>query len=115
MMLVSVSTICAEQELHIVPTDTSVQQCIASGVGLVMFSIAVSVILTFGIAPNLLRRGAVLKQLEDQEVCVVVWSFLPLVVCSCLPLVANLVTSTCPMHPLNTGTGRAGYRAGGGG
>lgn len=69
MVLVSVNTICAEQELHIMPGDTSVQQCTAAGVGLVMFSIAISVLLTFGIAPSLLRKGAALKQLEDQAVC----------------------------------------------
>lgn len=67
-MLVSVSTICAEQQLHIVPDGTTLQECTAAGVGLVMFSIAVSVLLTFGIVPNLLRKGAALRCLEEQAV-----------------------------------------------
>ncbi len=72
MMLVSVSTVCAETELHLTPEGVSVQECIAEGVGYVMFSIAVSVLLTFGLVPNILRRGKMYGELEEQEVCGVV-------------------------------------------
>lgn len=71
MMLVSVSTICAERELNIMHDEATVQQCIAAGVGLVMFSAALGVFFTFGFVPNLLRKGAAFRQVETQEVLAV--------------------------------------------